>query len=570
MAKISASTLEQIRLISIEKVIEPHVELHSKGRDLWGCCPFHNEKTPSFKVDAEKGFFKCFGCDAKGDAITFIMKKLGFSYNDAIVYLAERYGINMEYEGSDFVQSKDIAALHDDIQIMARKNFYSETGQDARAYIAGRDFDDEDFESFGIGWLPYGADYSNIIKKFSKDILYNSGFFKESKYGAPFSRFFNRLVLPIRNITGSIAAFAGRSLDGSNPKYLNSAESSLFHKRESLFNMDKAKDAMINNRKSIIVEGYFDVMRLYKSGFRNAVAPMGTALTAEQINLLKRYSDEITVIFDGDEAGGKAAARSLEKFAECGMFPKVVFLPKDEDPDSFILKKGAAAFNDMFEKREDLFINRAKKAAASAGNDFNLKLARFKAFKNMLAKVENIHLRDHYIEIAADIFKLKKENIEEEIAESRYKRAAANKIKKNKNIYVCEKNFIACLSRLPMDVAESLICDIKEEMINDEEIGKILKKILEFSSDIMDIRQIANELGDTFMELAMRDINGDAYVEAVENKRRIELNYLKKCQNDLIEKMRFNSDGTEKLNMLKELDALTKQIVSKSINSGSN
>ena len=150
-------------------------------------------------------------------------------------------------------------------------------------------------------------------------------------------------MLPIRNITSSIAAFAGRSLDGSNPKYLNSAESAVFHKGYTLFNIDKAKDAMKHNKQALIVEGYFDVMRLYKNGFKNVAAPMGTALTADQISLLKRYAEEITVMFDGDSAGEKAAFRSLERFAETSLFPKVIFLPKEDDPDSFVLNYGIDA-----------------------------------------------------------------------------------------------------------------------------------------------------------------------------------------------------------------------------------
>ena len=564
MARFTSSMLEQIRLINIASIIEPYVELRSKGRDLWGLCPFHNEKSASFKVDSEKGFFKCFGCDAKGDGITFIMRRLGFSYQDAVIYLAEKYGINVEYEGEENSHSKDIISLHDEIQKISRKLFYTNAGEEARKYISDRSFNDDDFNEFGIGFLSSDVDYSAVYKMFPKDILYNSGFFKESKYGAPYARFFNRLMLPIKNVTGSIAAFAGRSLDGSNPKYLNSAESSVFHKGYTLFNIDKAKDAMKQSRNALIVEGYFDVMRLYKSGFKNAVAPMGTALTHEQIALLKRYADEITVMFDGDSAGEKAAFRSLERFAESGLFPKVVFLPQTDDPDSYILNYGIDSFKSLYDKREDLFIHMIKRLALSAKNDFNIKLVRFKSVKDMLAKIENLHMRDYYIEAAADIFGLKKENIQEELAVNRYKKNAVINKSVNKNLYLCEMDFVACLSHLPVDIIDGLLADMNLEMINNNEIKSILKKILEFLPKISDIKDITHELGSQFVELAMREIAEDnAYDEAVKNKRQIELNYLKKRQGELIDLMRTTTDKTEQVRILQELNNLTKLIAGK-------
>ena len=565
MARFSASMLDQIRQIDIEKIISPYVELRHKGRDLWGLCPFHNEKSPSFKVDSEKGFFKCFGCDAKGNAVTFVMRQLGFSYHDAVLFIAERFGINIEYDGEDSVKSKDIITMHNEILIIARKLLYSNEGAKAREYIFGRDFNDDDLNQFNIGYLHNNVNYSNIIKQFPKEVLYESGFFKESNYGAPFSRFFNRLVLPIKNITGSIAAFAGRSMDGSNPKYLNSADSSVFHKGETLFNIDKAKDAMNINKKAIIVEGYFDAIRLYKNGFKNAVAPMGTALTVKQINLLKRYAEEIILIFDGDEAGQKAAGRSLDRFIEANIMPKVVFLPNDEDPDSFLLKHGKDKFVELFDKREDLFLNRAKRAVLSAKDDFNLKLVRFKTIKDMTSKLENLHLRDYYIEHIADIFNLKKENVQEDIAVSRYQKNISTNKNKGTSLYLCEMDFIACLSRLPIDVIDSLIHDIDIDMFNDEEIKEILKKILESYANIMDINQIAHELGDQFVELAMREIaSEDLYKEALKNKRQIEINYIKKQQTEIIEQMSKISSQERKMALLQELDKITKLFIEKS------
>lgn len=567
MLKFSDGTLELVRSIGIERVVEQYVELRGRpgSRELWGCCPFHNENTPSFKIDTERGFFKCFGCDAKGDSITFIMKKQGFSYPDAVVFLAERFGINIEYIGEDNKNSKDIMSLHEDIQALLRKNFYSEAGKEAKAYVLSRSFGEDDLDLFGLGYCPPRLEYSRIIDKYGKDVILGSGYFKENNYSGVSPRFFGRLTLPIKNITGSIAAFAGRSLDGAPPKYLNSAESDIFHKRGTLFNIDKAKD-LIKKNGCIIVEGYFDVMRLYKSGYRNAVAPMGTALTAEQINFIKRYSSDITVIFDGDEAGEKAAYRSLENFVSSGVFPKAVFLPKDEDPDSFLLKKGSEEFGKIYDCRADLFLNMAERLSRSAGKDFNKKLNRFQSVKRMLAKIEDPHFRDHYSEAAADIFGLKKENIEEDLERlARGKIAAVTAPKKvSRAAYHCEMDFIACLSRLPIDVIASLLSDMSEDMFNDTEIRDLFKKILEVSGDIADISEIINELGGTFIELAMREVEGEDHYEiALCNKKRIEKNYLLKRHRELIFKQKSDIPIEEKLNVMKELDTLTKLIAQK-------
>ena len=371
-------------------------------------------------------------------------------------------------------------------------------------------------------------------------------------------------MLPIRNITSSIAAFAGRSLDGSNPKYLNSAESSVFHKGSTLFNIDKAKNAMKQNKQALIVEGYFDVMRLYKNGFKNVAAPMGTALTSDQINILKRYAEEVTVMFDGDSAGEKAAFRSLERFAETSLFPKVIFLPQEDDPDSFVLNNGIDKFYELYNKREDLFIHMIKRLSASSKDDFNIKLSRFKAVTNMLAKINNPHVRDYYVDAASEIFKLKKENIYEDLKQNRYKKNMALSKNNTGSMYLCEMDFVACLSRLPIDIIDNLLTDFNLDMINDIEIKNILKIMLANLSKISDIREITHELGNQFVELAMREIaEDDIYKDALKNKNQIELNFLKKRQNELIEQMRTTSDKVMQVNILQELNSLTKQIAGK-------
>ncbi len=563
MARISEKTLEQIRHISIESIVSPYVDFVKKGADLWACCPFHAEDTPSFKINTDKNFYKCFGCDAKGDTISFIRYKLGYSYPDAIIYIAEKYGINVEYEGEDNVYRKDILALHEDLQVIMRNSLYTDDGTKAREYILNRGFTDDDLNTFGLGYIPPRYNYSEIYRKYSKDVLFNSGYFKEGQYGVT-PRFFDRLMLPIKNVTGSIAAFAGRSLDGSEPKYLNSAESELFHKRYTLFNIDKAKDAMKKSGKCLVVEGYFDVMRLYKSGYQNTVAPMGTALTIEQINLIKRYASEVILVFDGDAAGEKAANKSLSSFVQVDMFPKVVFLGNNEDPDTFILQHGVKRFSELVNKSEDLFINISRRLANSARGDFNKKLEKYQPIKRMLSSVKDVHLKEHYSEKVAEIFGLSKQNVLDELSTATKQSTFVNQKKQQSVInadYACELDFIACLRKLPVDTIDSLMHDMSDEMFKNDNIREVFKKILDISKTATYIDNFVHELGEDFIEISMRDLPEDVYKFALTNKHRIVNNYLDKRHAELIKMQETATTIEDKIKYIEQIDQLAKQRV---------
>ncbi len=562
--RISDTTKEQIFSVNIERIIEPYVEFVKKsGRNgLMACCPFHNEKTPSFVVDTERGFFKCFGCGVGGNGVSFIMQHLNLNYVDALLFIAEKFNINVEYVGSEQKNTKDIKSLHEDIQIELRKSLYSSLGKEAKDYILSRKFTDEDINEFGIGYIQAKHNFNELYKKYEKKIILNSGFFRENNYGI-YSQFFNRLTIPIKNITGSISAFAGRSIDGSMPKYINSADSDIFHKRETLFNIDKAKSSM-KREGCIIVEGYLDVMRLHQIGVKNAVAPMGTSLTKNQANLLKRYCDDVTVVFDGDEAGEKAAYRSLSIFIESGIFPKAIFLPSGEDPDSFCLKENIDGWSNLFNQREDLLINVSKKLVNGVNNDFNKKLIRFQSVKNMLVNINDNHMRDYYSEIVSDIFGLKKDNVDADIINEKYRKTHYIKHKTNteigNTIYLCERDFIACLSLLQIDVIDNLIHDMTEEMFNDKIIRKIFKKILENYVKISDIKELVSELDSDFFDIISRNIEQEPYNFALLNKEQIMKNYLSNIKDDIINRMKNTNDINEKNQLLSELQKVTNKL----------
>ena len=533
--------MSEIRSIGVLRVVGDYVELAPKGggRDYWGLCPFHGEKSPSFKVDPDRGFYKCFGCDAKGDGITFVMRYLGFAYLDALLFIAEKYNIDVVYDNKGFESTKDILSLHNDLQLGFRASLYEEGGLDAKNYILNRSFNESALELFGVGYIPPRFNFSTIFKKYDKEILLASGFFKESKDGKYInSRFFNRLSLPIRSVTGSISAFAGRSIDGSEPKYLNSADSEVFHKGELLFNIDKAKDSIRSSKTAILVEGYFDVMRLYLSGHKNVVAPMGTALTKNQVALVKRYADDVVVIFDGDEAGLKAAQKSLPLFISASVSPKIVLLNKEDDPDSMILNKGVDHFNAMYEKREDLFIYMIKRAFFGCRDDFSVKSRRFKSIHKMLLGINDLLMRDYYINHAADIFGFNKDRVREivelelnENAISSSRGAGSKERRKDSNsnaVRLCERDFLTALICLDIDVVDSLLMDIEADMFQDEDCKSfftLINKELPNLFVMDDLVLVNMDDNNFFYDLKSRKINGDVYRMAVENKDRIISDY---------------------------------------------
>ncbi len=554
--------MSEIRSIGVLKVVGDYVELAPKGgsRDYWGLCPFHGEKSPSFKVDPDRGFYKCFGCDAKGDGITFIMRYLGFAYLDALLFIAEKYNIDISYDSKGFESTKDILSLHNDLQLGFRASLYEESGLDAKNYILNRSFNESALELFGVGYIPPRFNFASIFKKYEKEILLASGFFKESKDGKYInSRFFNRLSLPIRSVTGSISAFAGRSIDGAEPKYLNSADSEVFHKGELLFNIDKAKDSIRSSKTAILVEGYFDVMRLYLSGHRNVVAPMGTALTKNQVALVKRYADDVVVIFDGDEAGLKAAQKSLPLFISASVSPKIVLLNKEDDPDSMILNKGVDHFNSMYEKREDLFIYMIKRAFFGCKDDFSVKSRRFKSIHKMLLGINDLLMRDHYIAHAADIFGFDKDRVREivelelnqnAISSSRSSSKDKKKDSNSNAVRLCERDFLAAVIGLDIDVIDSLFIDIEANMFQDEDCRSFFTLINKELSNIFVIDDLVlSNMDDNnfFYDLKARKISDDFYRVAVENKERIISDYQMSLELDNSRKSKNEDEIIESL-----------------------
>ena len=335
--------------ILLSDFIGRKVALVKKGNDFLGLCPFHNEKTPSFSVSDEKGFFHCFGCSTHGDVISFVMQKESIDFKEALKLLASEAGINLEdYAGYKNKISKESIDAHNVVEFSKNyfvKNLDSSSGIPVRNYLSQRKVSEKAYKYFELG---YAENISNNLiiflknNNFSMDAIIASGLARNSvKNNKPYDFFRNRLIFPIHDNNGTVIAFGGRGLEGTEPKYLNSPDTILFKKKKMLFNFHRAKKYVQKHKLPfIVVEGYLDVISLYHIGLYGAVAPLGTALSEDQLILMWRIADEPIICMDGDKAGYRSAIRTLNiamNILKPGKSLRFVFLPDGEDPDSLVL-----------------------------------------------------------------------------------------------------------------------------------------------------------------------------------------------------------------------------------------
>ena len=347
----------------ILSVVASYVPLKKKGGNYWGCCPFHSEKTPSFSVAPEKGFFYCFGCHAGGNVFKFISMIENISYFDAIRSQAEKLGIPMpdrEKSEKDVEKERKIADLQRMME-MAKSFFHNclvktKYGTAGLQYFAGRGIGADVIEEFGLGFAPSApGKLRDAFKKrgVSERLLLEGGLVAE-RQNSVYDKFRNRVMIPIADDRGRVVGFGGRVLGDGQPKYLNSPETLLFNKRRLLFGLDRAKKAIREEGKVILVEGYMDAISLSAAGIKNVVASLGTAFTSEQCRLLLRCTDEICFCYDSDEAGQRATMRALSIVRSTGARARVLIVPDGKDPDEFVRKHGADAFRKLLKEARSI------------------------------------------------------------------------------------------------------------------------------------------------------------------------------------------------------------------------
>ncbi len=336
----------------IEEVVGQYVSLKRSGANLFGLCPFHGEKTASFSVAPDKGIYYCFGCHKGGGVVNFMMELEGLSYPDSVRALAKRVGMEVpedEQYQSRYRQQERLWALMKEAGRFFNEKLYAPEGAECRAYISKRGLTKSSVTQFGMGYAPdsWNALVDAMRKKGYTDEELRAADLVGEKNGRIYDRFRNRLMFPIIDVRGNVVGFGGRVLDKSEPKYLNSNETLIFNKRKNLFGLNFAKKTKQPN--IILVEGNIDVVTLHQFGFDNAVASLGTSLTEDQVTLLSRYTEEVILTYDGDEAGQRAAKRAIPMLENAGIKVRVLQVKDAKDPDEFLQKFGADKFKLLLE-----------------------------------------------------------------------------------------------------------------------------------------------------------------------------------------------------------------------------
>jgi DNA primase len=350
--------------VPVAAVVGRRVKLIRKGREHQGLCPFHNEKTPSFTVNDDKGFFHCFGCGAHGDAIGFEMRVGHLSFTEAVEKLAAEAGLEVpKASPEERVREARRASLHDVLEAACafyERQLRSDGGRDGLAYLRRRGLSDETIARFRLGWAPDSREALKtalLTGECPEPLLTEAGLLKKPESGAAFDYFRGRVMFPITDRRGRVVAFGARTLGDGQPKYLNSPDTPLFHKGATLYGLAHARDQARERAAVVVVEGYMDVIALHQAGFAYAVAPLGTAVTEQQIEELWRLAPEPILCLDGDKAGQRAMARAAERafpILRPGLSLRFAALPPPEDPDSLIKAKGPAAMQAVLDAAQPL------------------------------------------------------------------------------------------------------------------------------------------------------------------------------------------------------------------------
>ncbi len=429
MGMIDQHTVQKIYdAIDIVDIISDYLPLKRAGANYKGACPFHNEKTPSFIVSPSKGIYKCFGCGASGQAVKFIMEYDGLSYVEALKFLAKRYNIEIVEEelSPEVIQAKQ---EKDSLQIVSEfaqkffinNLFNTQQGKTiAQSYFKERQISLDSIQKFKLGWSPEIRDALTkyaLEKGYKMENLVKTGLTIQ-KDNYTFDRFAGRIIFPIHSISGKVLGFGARTLraDKKIAKYLNSPESEIYHKSKILYGIYHAKNEIVKQKKCYILEGYTDVISMSQIGIQNVVASSGTSLTPEQIKLIRRFTKNVTLVFDGDPAGLKAALRGVDLVLKEEMNVKVVLLPENEDPDSFAKQNGYEKTKNFLEQNEQDFI--AFKTSLLKKASQNSPVERAKSIQSIIQSISvipNIILRNEYMKQCSKDLDIDEKSLYEEL-----------------------------------------------------------------------------------------------------------------------------------------------------------
>jgi len=445
---VPSETIQQIReRIDIVDLISTYVSLSKAGQNFKGLCPFHSEKSPSFSVNPASQYFHCFGCQAGGDAFTFLMKQENMDFMEALRELSQRAGIALPERRPSTSRAESVLSRERYFHLyQLAASWYHQNllegpeAQEARAYLDQRGISRESWATFQLGYAPEGWNgLSHWMERQSVklDELHHAGLVvRKEKDGAQgfstYDRFRNRVLFPIADTRGNVLGFGGRVLqDEASPKYLNSPETDLFFKGRTLYGLDKARQSATAAGRFYLVEGYFDAIALHEHGMRNVVAPLGTALTADHVQILRRFVPSVTLVFDGDTAGVNAALRTLDLFVNSGMDVRVLVLPTGEDPDTFIRTNGVEAFRELESQAATLLdfvvtsvLDKANK------NSIQDRVQRADEVLAILQKTKNPLEKDEYLKVVSERLGIRQDLLRKRLPTLRVRVDSARSISK--------------------------------------------------------------------------------------------------------------------------------------------
>ena len=525
------STLQEIKdRIDIVDLISDYVLLKKAGQNWKGLCPFHAEKTPSFTVSPAKQIYHCFGCGDGGDIFTFLVRSENLTFPEALRTLAKRAGVTLKVTRKDTVskgENEILLAIHRDAVVFYQQNL----AKNARAveYLRGRGIDSDVQNHFSLGYAPnsWNALLTYLVRKGHKaEMLRKAGIVTQGAKGL-YDTFRDRIMFPICDLMGDTIAFGGRSINGHEPKYLNSPETLIFNKSRTLYGLGRAKESIKKDGYVLLMEGYLDVITADMCGYANSVAPLGTACTREQGKLIKRFVEDVVIVFDNDSAGIKAAKNAAAILLECGLNVKVLSIPEKEDPDSYLRKRGKAAFQDLLDNPLTIidFIMRQK-------GDKRL-MAR-EAIET-IAKVTDKILMGEYVRMLSEKLNIRESLVMEQLKKVQMRPGAregkgdpepqSRPIARPKN----EVYIIKLLIQRPERSAE--VCEhIVSEDFNDPVTRSIFKRIKEGTAEFNDLMSRCEGEEKDFL-------TGIALKEDYENP---EFEDPEKALNDCIKSMREN------------------------------
>ncbi|MCP3941513.1 MAG: DNA primase [Desulfobacteraceae bacterium] len=523
---------EILNTSDIVDIVSESVILKQSGRNFFGLCPFHTEKTPSFSVNPDKQIFHCFGCSSGGNALSFVMKYHGISFPEAVRMLARKYNVVIETELIDPIKRKHVLVKESLFRLNKKiMTFYAEflgdgsAGDAAINYLKKRGMTTEIIEKFHLGVSHDMWDAAvNFLKKekVTRQVAINSGLILPKKQGTGYyDRFRNRLMFPIFDINMQVAGFGGRVMDDAMPKYMNSPETPIYSKSRILYGLHAAKQYCRQEGIVHIVEGYFDFLSLYQHGVKNTVASLGTALTQEQVRILKGYASKMILVFDSDDAGINAAKRSIQIFVKEGVDIRILVLPDKNDPDSFIMKHGQASFKSHAGQAKTIMQFLLELAIDTHGLAVEGRIKILDEMKQHLALIQDSALRSLYVRELAETLNIDEkavlEKVKDAYVQKNTKRSFLMTEPKNNEILVSdprekqilsimlnypelipdvvEKNVLSCFySKRFQEIAKKIIAT---KSVNDGFITNVMAKI----DDDKDQELIAS--------LAMDDFSGN-------------------------------------------------------------